>query len=62
MENSNAVLEAAIHIIAETEIRPQLDSFDSGQEFSLTRLMEVYQKVQIEDHELDGLLFDDRWH
>ena len=43
----------------QTGIRPHITSFDSGQEFSLEQLKALYNLLQSEDEELDGLVFDD---
>ena len=42
--------------------KPILNSHDSGEEFSLVHWMEVcrlVELVEIEDHELNGCVFDD---
>jgi hypothetical protein len=41
------------------ERKPRLTSFDSGQEFSLERLLAVYKLVESEDFDLEGCLFDE---
>jgi len=41
------------------ETKPRLDSLDSGHEFSLAHLLELYRLVEAEDRELDGYVFDD---
>ncbi len=43
----------------QTGNKPYLTSFDSGQEFSLEQLKTLYNLLQSEDEELDGLVFDD---
>lgn len=40
-------------------IKPSPTSFDSGQEFSLEQLRSLYNMLESEDRELDGLVFDD---
>lgn len=41
------------------EIRPILDSYDSGEECSFAHLVRLYELVEIEDRELDRCVFDD---
>ena len=41
------------------QIRPVLESYDSGQECSLEHLRELYRLLEAEDHALDGYVFDD---
>lgn len=41
------------------EIKLSLESFDSGEECSLSRLVHVHQLLEIEDQELDRCIFDD---
>ncbi len=55
-----SVLEAEIsqEAIMQTLIRPRLESLDSGPEFSVEHLRELYKLVEVE-HELDGYFFDD---
>ena len=56
MSYSN-VLEAEPSLRAET--KPHPDSFDSGLECSLDHLRELFRLLEVEDHELDGYVFDD---
>ena len=55
------VLEAEpfLQVEMQAETRPHLDSFDSAHECSLAHLLELYRMVEVEDHELDGYVFDD---
>ena len=55
------VLEAEISIepILETVIKPRPESFDSGPEFSLDHLRNLYKLVEAEYGDLDGYVFDD---
>lgn len=55
------VLEAEVSVesLLRVEIRPHLDSFDSGQECSLDHLRELYRLLEAEAQELDGYIFDD---
>lgn len=39
--------------------RPRVSSFDSGQEFSLERLIATYKVVEREDSDLEGYVFDE---
>jgi hypothetical protein len=41
------------------EERPRLTSFDSGQEFSLERLIATYKLVERENSDLEGYVFDE---
>ena len=56
----SSVLEAEIEqeSLVQTLIRPRLESFDSGPEFSLEHLRELYKMLDVE-HDLDGYVFDD---
>ena len=45
--------------IPQAVLKPRLESYDSAEEFSLDHLREVYKLVQLENHELDGYVFDD---
>jgi hypothetical protein len=51
------VLEAEPSLLMET--KPRLDSYDSGRECSLEHLRELFRLLEVEDHELDGYVFDD---
>ncbi len=42
-----------------TQIKPRLDSYDSGEEFSLAHFCELRKLVEVDEHELDGYVFDD---
>lgn len=55
------VLEAEVSVerLLNVEIRPHLDSFDSGQECSLDHLRELYRLLEAEYQEFDGYVFDD---
>jgi hypothetical protein len=57
LEVETDVLEAKTFLKVET--KPQLDSLDSGHEFSLAHLLELYRLVEAEDRERDGYVFDD---
>ena len=48
-----------VELTAPTEKKPRLESLDSGPECSLKHLLQLYRLVEIEDHELDGYVFDD---
>ena len=41
------------------EIKPSFESFDSGEECSLARLVRLYELLEIEDQEIDRCIFDD---
>ena len=41
------------------DIRPRPASYDSGEEFSFTRLIHVQELVEFEDEILDRCVFDD---
>jgi hypothetical protein len=43
----------------QAEGKPRLTSFDSGQEFSLERLLATYKLVEREDFDLEGYVFDE---
>lgn len=43
----------------QAEGKPRLSSFDSGQEFSLERLLAVYKLVEHENFDLEGYVFDE---
>ena len=47
--------ESCLH----TETKPRLDSYDSGEECSMDHLRELFRLLEVEDHDLDGYLFDD---
>ncbi len=51
------VLEAEPTLLMET--KPPLDSYDSGRECSLEHLRELFRLLDVEDHDLDGYVFDD---
>lgn len=55
------VLEAEVSVerFLKVEIRPHLDSFDSGQECSVDHLRELYRLLETEYQDLDGYVFDD---
>lgn len=55
------VLEAEVSVerLLKVEIRPQVDSFDSGQECSLDHLRELRKLLEAEYQEFDGYIFDD---
>lgn len=55
------VLEAEVSVerLLKVEIRPHLDSLDSGQECSMDHLRELYRLLEAEYQELDGYIFDD---
>lgn len=42
-----------------TETKPRLDTYDSGPECSLDHLRELFRLLEVEDHDLDGYVFDD---
>lgn len=48
-------VESSLHIVT----RPCLDSYDSGPECSLDHLRELFKLLEVDDHELDGYVFDD---
>ena len=54
---SSTVAEAECFL--QGELKPRLDSYDSGRECSLAHLLELYRLVEVEEHELDGYVFDD---
>jgi hypothetical protein len=43
----------------QAEKRRRVNSFDSGQEFSLERLIATYKLVEREDSDLEGYVFDE---
>lgn len=43
----------------QVETKPHLESFDSGEEFSLAHLVHLYELLEIEDQEVDRCVFDD---
>lgn len=42
-----------------SEPKPQPQSHDSAEEFSVARLVRAYKLLEIEDQELDSRVFDD---
>ena len=48
-----------VEFTAPTVKKPRLESLDSGPECSLSHLLQLYKLVEVEDHELDGYVFDD---
>ena len=59
LEPLTSYVETEVKSYSATEIRPNMESYDSGQEFSFARLVHVHELVEIEDQELDRLVFDD---
>lgn len=53
----STVLEPETFLRGDT--KPHLESHDSGHECSLAHLLELYRLVEVEEHELDGYVFDD---
>lgn len=51
------VLESETYL--QIEIKPRLESHDSGQECSMAHLVELFKLVEAEDAELEGYVFDD---
>ena len=56
----SSVLEAEIseETVVQTLMKPRLESFDSGPEFSLEHLRDLFKLMEVE-HDLEGYVFDD---
>lgn len=59
LEPRTSYLQTELSLRSAGEIKPGLESLDSGEEFSFARLVRVYELVEIEDKELDRCVFDD---